>query len=405
MIFLLIATDLLVYLNNPIWRFGVIILITFVSIFFLRRKKYSKRKNDFLEDFSLQSGKVNNIEYFYKFIYNEKHKSSLIAPYVEGIYGYDFQIKLEGKRENFFKKIGLNKECQTGNSKFDNELYIFSDDTIVCKQLKENDKLRMLILEIFYKFNDQGINVIGIVCFDGRITISAESKSEQSNESEASYFARESAILLKEIIDILMSKDNSDERIYRDKSSLIILVTILISFGLIVNGFIGIIVQKTTVGIIPRLVEAESLMPLALQLATLFSMIGTIIIFMLLRNSSQRSTGILTVFSIGFFGFFLSSLVEIKDVNMYFDTSTPEIKNYLIVDKEAQWYPKHRTVYKLNLISQSKPQDFYYGEVTYDIYSKAEKDKNVLIYFRKGFLNYQWIEKIEILDESPFLRK
>lgn len=405
MIFLLLATDLLKYMNDPFWRLGTITLITIVSIIFLIRKKYSQRKNDFLENVSLQSGKVNNIDYFYTYSYNEKHQNSVITTYIEGIYGYDFSFKLEGRAERFFKKIRLNRECQSGDTHFDNELYIFSDDPFVCEQLKVNDKLRKLVYEIFYKFKEQNIHVSNIKCFDGRIIVSASSKSEKNNETLAAQFARETAILLKETIDLLTSVDITNDRLYREKSSLVTQITLLISIGLIVNGYIGLIVQKTTVGIIPRLVETGSLIPLAIKSASFLVVIAAIMLFMILRNSSRRSLSILIVFTIGFFGSFLSALVEIKEVNMYFDTSKAEIRNYVIEDKEANWYPKHRTVYKLYLVTQNNPKSNFYGEVTYDIYSKAEKDKNVLIYFKKGFLNYQWIEKIEILDGSPLSRE
>jgi hypothetical protein len=398
MIFLLLATDLLHYMYNPFWRFGTITVITFITIVFLTRKKYSQRKNDFLEDFSLHSGKVNNIDYFYTYIYNEKHKNSVITTYIEGIYGYDFSFKLEGRLERFFKYIGLNRECQSDDAHFDEDLYISSDDSNVCKQLKENEKLRKFVYEIFYKFKEQNIHVSNIKCFDGRIIVSASSKSEKNNETLAAQFASEIAVLLKEITDLLMSMDTINDRVYREKSSLVTQITLLFSIGLIVNGYIGLMVQKTTVGIIPRLADTVSLTPLAIKLAAVMVLIASIGLFLILRNSSRRSLAILIALTIGFFGSFLSALVEIKEVNMYFDTSKAEIKNYVIQEKEANWYPKHRTVYKLYLTSKNHINDTFYGEVPYDIYAQAAKEKNVLIYYREGFLNYQWIEKIEILN-------
>lgn len=398
MIFLLLATDLLHYMYNPFWRFGTILIITFISIVFLTRKKYSQRKNDFLEDFSLRSGKVNNIDYFYTYTYNEKHKNSVFTTYIEGIYGYDFSFKWEGRLERFFKNIGLNKECQSGYTHFDENLYIFSDDPFICKQLKENESLRKFIHEIFFKYKEQNINVTSIKCFDGRIILSAGSQSDKVDETLAAQFARDIAVLLKEIIDLLPSVDTMNDRVYREKSSFVTHITLLISVGLIINGFIALIVQKTTVGIIPRLVDTVSLTSGAIKSAGVMVLIASIGLFWILRNSSRRGLALLIVFTIGFFGSFLSALVEIKEVNMYFDTSKAEIKNYVIQEKEANWYPKHRTVYKLYLTSKNHINDTFYGEVPYDIYAQSEKEKNVLIYYREGFLNYQWIEKIEILN-------
>lgn len=393
---LLVTTDLLTYAYDPLWRLGTIVLITVVSIYYLLRKKYTKRRNDFLENLSLQSGKVQDIEYFYTLFFSEKHKSSAITTYIEGIYGYDFGLKLESRIERFFKNIGLNSECQSGEIRFDEALYIVSDDSSVCEQLQINQELRKVIYDIFCCCQDQNIKVTNLQCFDGRIIVSAGYKSETNNEAVAASFAREIAVLLKKTIDLLPSRGSINDRMYREESSRIAYAILLVSLALIINGFMVLLMEKTRVGIFPRIIDYSSMVPMAVKTAILLTFILSIGLFYILRHSSRRVSTLLLVFTIGSFGLFLSSLAEIKDINIYLDTSKPQISNYKIIKKEAVWYPKHRTVYILHLADQNNPNNTFDEEVPYHLYSEANEGDNAFIYNRNGFLNYQWIEKIKI---------
>lgn len=392
---LVVTTDLLVYANNPLWRIGIIVLITFLSIYYLLRKKYTKRQNDFLENFSLRSGKAQNIEYFYTYLFSEKHKTSAITTYIEGIYGYDFVLKLEGRFERFFKTIGLNNECQSGEIRFDDTVYIASDNPFICEQLQTNEALRKVIYDIFSCYQDQNIKVYYVQCFDGRIIVSAGSKSETATEAVAASFAYDVAVLLKKTIDLLPSKGSINDRMYREQSSRFAYVALLISFALIVNGSIGLIIDKTSVGILPRLVDYSSIVPVAAKTAILITFLFSIVFFYILRHSSRLVSTLLAVWTVGLLGLYLSSLVEIKDINIYLDSSKTQISNYKIVHKEKNWYPK-KTVYFLHLADQNNPNDVISERVSYDLFSEASEGDNALIYSRKGFLNYQWIEKIQI---------
>lgn len=61
---LLITTNTTSYLYDPFWRISGIVIITALSIRFILQKKYTKRQNDFLEDFTLQSGHVDKLDFF-----------------------------------------------------------------------------------------------------------------------------------------------------------------------------------------------------------------------------------------------------------------------------------------------------------------------------------------------------
>ena len=71
----LLMTGTLAYFYNPFWRIGAIILMCSIYIWHGTHKKYTKRENDFLEDVSLRSGRVNGIEYFYTANHGKKRTS------------------------------------------------------------------------------------------------------------------------------------------------------------------------------------------------------------------------------------------------------------------------------------------------------------------------------------------
>jgi len=104
---ILLVSDLLAVVYDPFLRIGVIVLISILYLFYSFRKKYTKRQNDYLENLSLQSGKIEGTEYFFTTVHNQKAKVTTINTYIEGVYGYDFSLKFEGKIDRFFKAIGL----------------------------------------------------------------------------------------------------------------------------------------------------------------------------------------------------------------------------------------------------------------------------------------------------------
>lgn len=398
---LLITTNTTSYLYDPFWRISGVLLITATSIRYVLQKKYTKRQNDFLEDLTLQSGNVNDINFFYTFIYSEKHKASVITTYIEGIYGYDFSLKLEGKIERFFKYIGLNSECQSGEIRLDDTLYIISDDSSLCSLLQTNQELRNVIVEIFSSYTNSNFKVSNLQCFDGRIIVSASSKSETDNETIASSFAREVAVLLKRTIDVLPSKGSINERMYREKSSQLSYTILLISFALIINGFMVLLMENTTVAILPHIIDYSAMVPMAIKTTIILTLILSIYIFYTLRHSSRLISTLFQVLIIGALGFFLSSLVEIKDINIHLDTSKPEIINYTLMEKEAIWHPKHGTNYIFHLIDQKDPTNILDEQVPHQLYLQTKKGETLHIYKREGLLGFPWIEKIIIQSNSP----
>lgn len=283
----------------------------------------------------------------------------------------------------------------------DETLYIISDDSILCSLLQTNQELRNVIIEIFTCYSDLNFKVTNLQCFDGRIIVSATSKSETNNESLATSFTRKVAPLLKKTIDILPSNGSINERIYREKSSKISYTILLISFALIINGIMVLLIENTTVAILPHIIDYSAMVPMAFKVTIFLTLVLGIYIFYTLQHSSRLVSTLFQVLTISAFGLFLSLLVEIKDINTHFDISKPEIINYTLIEKEAIWYPKHGTNYIFHLSNMDNSNATLDEQVPYSLYLQAKQGDLVHLYKREGLLGFPWIEKIIIQPNSP----
>lgn len=59
-------------MHDPAIRIGSITAIAIMYGLYTSRKKYTRRKNDYLENLSLQSGKIGETDYFFTAKYNDK---------------------------------------------------------------------------------------------------------------------------------------------------------------------------------------------------------------------------------------------------------------------------------------------------------------------------------------------
>lgn len=393
---LLLVTDLLAFVYSPILRISIITLISAMYLQYSFRKKYTKRKNDFLENMSLQSGKIDGTDYFYTSSHNDKAKLTTISTYIEGIYGFDFTLQFEGRFERFFKSLGLNTECQSGETRFDGTAYIVSDDQWLCTQLQTNHELRTLFYDIFWCYHDQNFKIIKIQCFDGRIVVTAKHHSETNEEALIHSFASKIASLLKQAIISIPSKESINDRMYREPSGSTAHIFRVVIFALMINGIVVLLTEMTTVKILPHLVKSYSIIPLSIQMTIVMVVAFLVIAFTALRNSSRFVPVALQILTLGSFGIFTSALVEVKEINTHFDTSIPQTYDSKIVSKEAIHHRKRGTTYILNLQPWNTLHETFELKVPYSIYSQANEGDDARIIQRDGFLGYPWIDKIKI---------
>lgn len=401
----LLVSGLLAYVYNPFLRIGVIVSIAMIYLFYTFRKKYTKRQNDYLENLSLQSGMAGNTEYFYTTDHNQKAKTTTINTYIEGTFGYDFLLKFEGKIDRFFKSIGLSTECQSGDTRFDETVYIVSDDMWLCSQLQTNDELRNLFYDVFWHYHEQKIQLISLRCFDGRIIITASRRSENFDESLIRDYAFSVSEYLQKIRLHLPSNGSISERMYREPTGYVAHVFSVVIFALLANGAISLFADMTTVQILPQLVHSFSVVPLSIKITLVILIFLILAAFLFLRQSSRLSPVVTQIMTLGTLGIFLSSIVEIKEIDTGLDTSPSTVFESRITGKKAVHHRKRGTTYHLYFRSWESGEGTFDLVVPYSLYAKSNEGDFARFYQHKGYLGYPWIENIEILPFTPELAK
>lgn len=384
------------YMYIPPLRIALIIMIVGIYLWFSTfRKKYSNRHNGYFEDINLMSGVIEGTTYYYTLGHNKDDSVVSISVSIENIYGYDFSLKFETQFERFFKSLGLSTECQSGDSRFDETIYIISDDEWLCNELSNNNSLRDALYSLFWSHHEKGIKVQKIECFDGRFLLKTKNTTEILTDDQAKGLFKTMVPLMKQAIEHLPSKAMPHDPIYREHSGKIAFVFHTLIVALIVNGGIMLYFEHNNYLTFPQLSDSYSILPLGITL-TIISLVAIIvIIYKYLRQSSRFSPVLFELFTLGTLGLFLSALVEIKEVNVYLDSSDPTTFASYITSKEMHSGRKRSTTYFLNLYGWNNQPMQHQIQVDSTLYHQFNENDPLQVFVHKGFLGYQWIEKIE----------
>ncbi len=387
------------YMYIPQLRIGLIIVISLIYLWFTTyRKKYSDRHNGYFKDTNLMSEMSDGITYFYTIGHNKDNTVTTLNMSIEDIYGYDFSFKFETRFEQFFKSFGLSTECQSGDIRFDKNIYIISDDKWLCTQLKEKSTLRDSLYSLFWSHYNKGIKVQKVVCFNGRLTLEAKNETSHFSDNDAKVFFKKMVPLMKEAIVHLPSKATSQDPIYREHSGRIAFVFHTLIIALLVNGAIMLYFEYNNYMTFPQLSDSYSILPLSFAVTAVTLVTIILIIFRYLRKSSRFSPVLFELFTLGTLGIFLSSLVEIKDINVYLDNSNATSFTSSISSKEKHSGRKRITTYFLNLQGWNNHPGQHRLQVDSEIYDRIQENQPIVVYLREGFLGYAWIEKIGWVD-------
>jgi hypothetical protein len=379
------------YLYMPEYRITIIFVTTLLYIWFgLFRKKYTKR-HEWLDHLSLQKNTYNGTTYFSQINKDKDETISSLELSIEDIYGYDFSFKFEGKFERFFKLLGLSTECQSGNKKFDESIYIISDDPKVCQKLKANDKLRESLYKLFWSYYDQGIKVKKVECFDGRLLVDAKNKNNTLTDQEATKYFQASIELMQDILDKFPSIEQADDNIYREESGKIAFILRVVTGALLFNGGLVLFFDLAHLKPLPQLVEPFSIIGLSLIITIFVLLFFMLITYWYLRKSSRFSPVLLEMFTFGALAIFCTSLVEVKEINMLFDNSQPTNYKVKVINKEMHRGHRGRTRYYVKIsgwrgLSQQKIA------INSTLYRQVFANMMIEVQEHKGLLGYSWID-------------
>jgi len=385
--------ELLLFFYNPDTRVTFLVGILFFYLWSKYRKKHKKHSYDYFDDLSSVEGRVDGKYYHYRH-YIDAKKGANFTVFVDGKCGYDFMLKFENKFEKFLKKISLAYECQSGDKRFDETIYILSDDKILCQDLQEDDELRKLIFELFWSLKKENYIVKSLRYFDGRLILLGVKRGETDEDTykEIEKLSQHSASLMFKIISHLPDKIKEDDYIHRERTSWAISVVLALFVALLSNGVIKLLLDSSTTFFLPRLVERYDFFMPSLIVTASFLLVYTLFSFFYFYKSSRLALALFLGFTIGASGVFLSSITGLKEMNIYLDNTKAKKRLERVLStryrsgRSAAWYV---TFSRLDEI-----------KVPHGFYKKFHKGDRALVEIKKGYLNMPWVYNIEKINKN-----
>jgi hypothetical protein len=380
------------YLYFPWIRLGLILLGIGMYLFFnLARKKYTKR-HEWFDDLALMQNNFGGTTYYSKISYDNAGTIAALHLSIEEIYGYDFSFKFESRFERFFKSFGWSTECQSGKKKFDAMIYVISDDSSLCIKLKQNETLREAIYTLFSFARLQGIEIKKVECFDGRLVLEAKNKNNHLDDTQAKSFFQNSIPHLQNIATFFPSKESKNTPIYREKSAKIGFIFRVFAIALLLNALIIFFLDLQHIQPLPKLLEPMHLFPHAFVITSSIVLLLLTLAFLYLRKSSRFSPVLLEIFTLGTLSIFLSSIIELREFNIYLDRSSPELHHVKVLKKVKQRGSRGPSKYYLFLSNfNGENQERRIG-VTNSFYNQVTEGSILDLYLYQGFFEYPWID-------------
>jgi hypothetical protein len=385
--------ELLVFFYNPVTRVAFITLIGGLYLWIKFHKKHKKHTTNYLADLSLIEGRAEGLFYHYSMNISEKYGVNFTV-YVEGKCGYDFMMKFENRFEKILKQLSLAYECQSGDKKFDDTIYILSDDELLCRDLQEDKELRSSIFELFWSLKEYGYRVLFLRYYDGRLIINVkkEEKANENTEAQMEQLSKKSALIMNKIIACLPDKIEENEHVYMERSSKIVSVVLLFSVALLVNGVVKLMLDGSSLFYLPKLLERYYFVPSAALITVGILSLFTVFMLLYMKKSSRLAQVLFVGWSLGAIGLYLTVLVGLKEVNIYLDSSTviKELKEISATRvRRGRGSSYYITIQELGEI-----------KVPYGIYKKYHVGDRVLVATKEGLLDAPWVYSIEKAEQE-----
>lgn len=383
---------LLVFDGNSLVRIIAVVTGALIWIIATAKTKYKSVEDLLSVPLTLQSSIINDQKFYLETQQHDKKDRTLITVFIDEIRGYDFTLKRETWLDGLSKYLKLNRECQTQDDAFDERIYIISDNPQICERIGVDKKLREAIFEIFLTKHLYSIEIDQIACFNGRLSVYASVKGKIESDPKIpmiEHIGRE-LILLSHFFP---SKEDKNEPVFRETGTWKEMIARTMIGALIANG--GFAIYWTLFSQYTGLVKPIEIMPLSLKIGTVVSIVFVTVIILLFRKSSHQVIAVPKMIGLGILGIFLTTIAEVKDVNMYFDISKPKITDCRILSKEVVVHKSSRgrtSIYHMLYTDRGN-----FG-VRPALYEQAQSDDIYRIYNRKGYLGYEWIEKIELVS-------
>ena len=104
--------------------------------------------NPFAEPRKKFSKELDGYTIYFNYSPRRKNHSASFEMYITGLPEAEFEVSKENKSDRISKALSLSREFQTGESLFDNNFYIASDDDILCREIFTNSECKQAVQKL-----------------------------------------------------------------------------------------------------------------------------------------------------------------------------------------------------------------------------------------------------------------
>lgn len=316
---------------------------------------------------------------------------------IKGLRDYNFTIKHETWYDRLFKKLGVSNEVQTGDSEFDELVYVVSDNSLIHEKLLSSSEIRHALKKIFYFGSSQTAKVKKLECRKGRLWIEFSTK-DQISEANIEYLIAEPLVpVLKIIAKELNQLKQKDYKRWQDPFVYKGLVVLGISTGLAINAAVHL--ARLSFSDFPYLLSYTELIWHSISAG--FFIVALLVIFTLfwLKNSSRTHLILIELISVGLLGSIGSVFHEMRDINIEWQQDTPKVmETQLLENYTTTSSGRHGRRTHYHLVFKDWNCDCnktIHKQVSSSVYRALSSHKYHRVIQYDGALGYTWIADIK----------
>ena len=323
-----------------------------------------------------------------------KRRVQIIRVGVSCSSSFSLSLKPEGLVDRASKFIGLTKECQTGDSAFDDAIYVLSDDLAFHRMLQLNANLRSNILRLAEVCDAEG-KLKAIHAYKGRLWVVVD--PDTTDRDEAERIGHGLVPALHHLAADFIEKPSTAAE-HRDPFPFRAMCVLAISTGLAING--GVSLVRMYPGDFPFMLQADAPVPLALLVA--FATILALVAFALgfMGRSSRAHLVLIELLLVGSFGTVTTAYAELRDYNMEFDSKPPALHRAIIIDKYETYTRRRRggKTRHCHIMMQGWPSATVstHREMSCSFYEAVQVGTPIDVRLRSGALGWGWVENFDI---------
>lgn len=306
---------------------------------------------------------------------------------------FRFELKRETWVDRFFKWVGLSVEKQFGQAGFDRLVYVASNDEHLINRVADSAGLRTAAQQLFL-VETYGCSILRVHCAHGRLWVDIRRGSFFNRKSDESQLKRCAAGLLPHLH--LLAKELQGtsplipEAPDRDRFLFRAVVLLSLSSGLAINGLIFVF----------RALVVDNRFTMDMWALWIFAcyagatVVGVLLLanLWLLGRSARAHLVLLELLLVGSFGAVTSSAAELRDANMEWDRSAPQVLEPAITRKSISRSRRGGTSYYLHVPDWYGDQGVRRIKVSSGLYERAEVGHRLTIEQHDGYFGIRWAQ-------------